>query len=500
MEHIRFVEHLALRSCPFVTVTLDRAAVQSGRVSSGFALGAAVLGFFVVTLDAVVVNVALPSIRAGLGGGITGLQWVVDGYTLMFAALLLSSGSLADRIGARRAFGSGIGLFVLASAACGAAPTLELLVAARFIQGIAAAVIMPASLTLIRQAYPDPVQRGRAVAMWALGGSLASTSGPLLGGLLALADWRLIFFINVPVGALALALLARTARSAPRVVPFDWIGQGTAVLAMTAITFGAIEAGSAGVTDGVVLAAFAVAATSVVGFVVAQVRVPQPVVPLSLFGSRTFRIALGTGFTFMVGYYGLPFVVSLYLQGPRGLSSFQAGLVFLPMMLIGLALTPFSARIVERFGARLPITCGLLAMTAGLGIFALLPSTTSLWVLALVMTLVGLGGPLIMPPMTAVLLDHVPAQTTGVASGVFNTSRQLGGAMAVAVFGALLDNSGSLIDGLRSSLLIAAAVLLITSLASLRLPGRRLAGDGATTAPQTRPTTDGRHASTPTTI
>src|SRR4051812_19334248 len=231
-----------------MTATLDRPAVQSGPTSSGLALGAAVLGFFVVTLDAVVVNVALPPIRAGLGGGITGLQWVVDGYTLMFAALLLSSGSLADRIGARRAFGSGIGLFVIASVACGAAPTLALLVAARFIQGIAAAVIMPASLTLIRQAYPDPVQRGRAVAIWALGGSVASTSGPLLGGLLVLVTWRLIFFPTVPVGALALMLLARPASAAPRVVAFDWIGQGTAVLAMTSLTFAAIEAGSAGLT------------------------------------------------------------------------------------------------------------------------------------------------------------------------------------------------------------------------------------------------------------
>jgi DHA2 family methylenomycin A resistance protein-like MFS transporter len=482
-----------------VTVTLDRAARQGARTRAGFALGAAVLGFFAVTLDAVVVNVALPSIRAGLGGGITGLQWVVDGYTLMFAALLLSAGSFADRVGARRAFGSGISLFVLASLACGAAPTLGLLVAAEFVQGIAAAIIMPASLTLIRQAYPDPVQRGRAVAMWTLGGSVAATSGPLLGGLLVQVDWRLIFFINVPVGALALALLSRTASSAPRVVPFDWLGQGTAVLAMTALIFGAIEAGSAGLTDPVVLTAFVVAAMSAVGFVVAQRRVTHPVVPLSLFGSRTFRIALGTGFAFMVGYYGLPFVVSLYLQGPRGLSSFRAGLVFLPMMLIGLVLTPFSARIVERFGARLPITCGLLAMTAGLGIFALLPATTPLWVLALVMTLVGLGGPLIVPPMTGVLLEHVPVERTGVAGGVFNTSRQLGGAMAVAVFGALLDNSASVTDGLRSSLLVAAGILLITSLASLRLPRARGQQHGTTTSPRTRPRTGRCGIPTPTT-
>src|SRR3954454_24538296 len=202
MDHIRF-DHIALRSFRAVTATLDRVAVQSGRASSGFALAAAVLGFFVVTLDAVVVNVALPSIRAGLGGGITGLQWVVDGYTLMFAALLLSSGSLADRIGARRAFGLGMGLFVAASVACGAAPTLVLLVLARFVQGAAAAVIMPASLSLISQAYPDAKRRARAVAIWALGGAVASTSGPVIGGLLTLVNWRLIFFMNVPAGALA---------------------------------------------------------------------------------------------------------------------------------------------------------------------------------------------------------------------------------------------------------------------------------------------------------
>src|SRR3954447_22840737 len=154
-----------------MTATLDRPAVQSGPTSSGFALGAAVLGFFVVTLDAVVVNVALPSIRGGLGGGITGLQWVVDGYTLMFAALLLSAGSLTDRFGARRAFGAGVAGFVLASLACGVAPGLGTLVGARFVQGAAAAVMMPASMALIGQAYPDPVKRARAVAVWALGGS-----------------------------------------------------------------------------------------------------------------------------------------------------------------------------------------------------------------------------------------------------------------------------------------------------------------------------------------
>jgi DHA2 family methylenomycin A resistance protein-like MFS transporter len=212
------------------------------------ALAAAVLGFFVVTLDAVVVNVALPSIRRDLGAGMTGLQWVVDGYTLLFAALLLSAGALSDRVGARRAVAAGLAVFVVASAACGLAPSLGALVVARFVQGAAAAVMMPASMALIGQAYPDPVQRARAVAVWAMGGALASSAGPVLGGLLTLVTWRMIFCVNLPVGAVALLLLARTARSPQRTVPFDGVGQGTAVLAMGGLTYGAIEAGAAGFT------------------------------------------------------------------------------------------------------------------------------------------------------------------------------------------------------------------------------------------------------------
>jgi len=159
----------------------------------GWSLAAALLGFFVVTLDAVIVNVTLPDIRRDLGGGMSGLQWVVDGYTLMFAALLLMAGSLSDRAGARRAFGAGMAVFVLASAACGLAPTLPSLVAARFVQGTAAAAMMPSSMALISHAYPDAVRRARAVALWSMGGVAASTSGPVLGGLLSLVSWRLIF-------------------------------------------------------------------------------------------------------------------------------------------------------------------------------------------------------------------------------------------------------------------------------------------------------------------
>ena len=436
---------------------------------SGFTLAAAVLGFFMITLDAVVVNVALPSIRAGLGGGITGLQWVVDGYTLMFAALLLSAGSVSDRFGARRAFGAGLAVFVAASAACGLAPAIGALVAARFVQGAAAAAIIPSSMALVGQAYPDPVRRARAVAVWAMGGAAASSAGPVLGGVLTLASWRLIFVINVPAGVITLLLLSRVQPSPRRPAPFDWAGQVTAVLAMGGLTYGAIEAGAAGFTAPRVVAAFAVAAAALAAFVAAQARVAHPMAPSDLFRSRTVVVSVAAGFAFIVGYYGLPFVMSLYLQQLRGLSPLGTGAAFLPMMLIGAALTPFSARSAEKTGARVLIITGLVSMATGLVILAVLPSTTPVPALAGSMVLAGLAGPLVMPPLTAVLLNSVPPHRAGVASGVFNTSRQVGGALAVAVFGALLAHRASLLHGVRASLLIAAVVAVAAAAASLLL-------------------------------
>jgi EmrB/QacA subfamily drug resistance transporter len=436
------------------------------------ALAAAVLAFFVITLDATIVNVALPSIRTDLGGGITGLQWVVDGYTLMFAALLLSAGALSDRIGAKRAIGAGLILFALASLACGLAPTLGALIAARFVQGVGAAVLMPASMALIRHAYPDPGPRARAVGMWAMGGAVAAAAGPDLGGLLSLASWGLIFWINLPVAGLTLLLLARAAASPHHRRPFDWAGQVTAIAAMGGLTYGAIEAGAAGLAAPRVLTAFAVAVLGLVGFVAVQARVAHPMVPLELFRSATVNITLAIGFAFMVGFYGAPFLFSLYLQQVRGLSPLDAGASFLPMMIVSACATPFSARLVERVGPRVSILTGLGLLGAGSVALSAVPTTTPVWLLALLLIPVGLTGPLVMPPTTAVLLEHVPAHHAGTASGVFNTSRQVGGALAVAVFGALLAGSGGFVHGLRISLLLTAAVALVAAAAAAGLHSR----------------------------
>ncbi|MPY62893.1 MFS transporter, partial [Streptomyces spongiae] len=214
----------------------------SPRTSPSLTLTAALLGFALIVLDASVVNVALPSIGAALGGGLSGLQWVVDAYTLSFAALMLSTGAFADRAGASRAYALGITVFTLASAGCGLAPSLPVLIVARVVQGVAAAVVLPASLALVRQAYTDPGRRARAVAVWTAGGSAAVALGPVVGGAVTTVwDWRGIFFVNVPLGLTALVLLVRAPSSQRRPAPLDLPGQLTAVVALTALAFAVIE-------------------------------------------------------------------------------------------------------------------------------------------------------------------------------------------------------------------------------------------------------------------
>jgi MFS family permease len=302
-----------------------------------------------------------------------------------------------------------------------------------------------------------------------MGGAIASSSGPVLGGALTAVSWRLIFIINVPVGVVALLLVRRVAASPRRAVPFDWFGQATAVTAMAALTYGAIEAGAAGFGTARVVGAFVVAVAAAMGFVIAQHRGDHPMVPLELFRSRNVSVSVAVGFAFVVGYYGLPFVMSLYLQQIRALSPFQTGCVFLPMMVTGAVLTPFSARLAERLGPRTVVTAGLGVMAAGLAAIAGAPASMSAWALAVLMIPVGVAGPLTIPPVTAVLLNSVPAQQAGTASGVFNTSRQIGGALAIAVFGALLSGQGGLVHGVRLSLLAAAVIAVAAGAAALLL-------------------------------
>jgi len=313
-------------------------------------LAVAMLGFFVVAMDAQIVNVALPAVRDDLGGGLSGLQWVVTGYTLMFSALQLFAGTFSDRVGARRAYGLGMILFTVASAACAFSPSLPALIAGRVLQGIGAAMITPTSLALIREAYNDPARRARAIVYWGLGGSVAAAAGPVLGGLLTQVDWRLIFFVNLPVGAAALLVLSRVNPSARRPMPFDWPGQISAVLALASLTYGIIEGAELGYGSPGVLTLFGVAAASVAAFVAAQARGTHPMVPLELFRSRMVSTALIIAVVTMAGFYGVVFVQSLYFQQQRGASALETGLLFLPMTALVALLNPFVARFVARHG------------------------------------------------------------------------------------------------------------------------------------------------------
>lgn len=424
------------------------------------------LGFFVITLDALIVNVALARIGAQLGGGTTGQQWVVDGYTLMFASLLLFAGNLSDRTGAKRAYGFGLALFVLASASCAFAPALGVLVASRFLQGVGASLMLPPSMALIREAFPDAMPRARAIGVWSLGGAIAAAVGPTLGGLLTTLGWRLVFLINVPIGAIALVLLARVAPSPTRPASFDWAGQATALLGVGGLTFGLIEGGSIGFAAPAVVLALFVAAVAVVLFLLSQARGRHPMMPLELFRSAGLRISLSVGFSFMVGWYGMVFVTSLFLQQHLGYSPLLTGLAFLPASVLIAVSNLVAGRMAARLGPRFPAVLGQLLMAAGLVAMLALAPIGSILLVTLLLVPIGIGGALAMPPVTAHVLDSVPRHHTGTASAVFNTFRQLGGAVGVAVFGALLAGPAGFVPGLQSSLGIAAGLLLATAIAS----------------------------------
>ncbi|WP_411978040.1 MFS transporter [Streptomyces phaeochromogenes] len=433
------------------------------------ALAAVLIGFFTIMVDAMIVNVALPSIGRGFGSGMTGLQWVVDGYTLAFAALLLSAGAISDRIGARKAFAVGLGLFVAASAVCGIAPNLGVLVAARLVQGAGAAMVVPASLALLRETFPDPAARAKAIALWGVSGSVGAAAGPVAGGLLTVIDWRMIFFVNVPVGAVALLLLRRAQPSPRQEAPFDWTGQVAAVAAMGALTYAVIEAGADGFGTARVLGAFAVAVVAAVVYFVAQARGRHPMTPLPLLRSRTMSLSAAIGFALNVGFYGMIFLLGLYLQQVHGLSALATGVGFLPMTVLTSFMGPVAARLATRFGARIPVLIGQILMAVGLLAMVAVPAGAPVWLSVVLMVPVGAGGAMAVTALVALLLENVPAERAGVASGVLNAARQLGGALAVAAFGAMVADRAGFVSGLHTSLLIAAAVVAVSIVATVLL-------------------------------
>ena len=304
-------------------------------LSTSLTLAAMSLGYGVVQLDVTIVNTALNSIGTSLGGGVAELQWVVSAYTIAFAAFILTAGALGDRIGAKRVFMAGFAIFTAASVGCALAPSAAILIAARGVQGLGAAILVPNSLALLSHAYPDQKQRGRAVGIWAAGASVALISGPLLGGgLIALVGWRSIFLVNLPIGLAGLWLSWRyageTTRSPQREI--DLPGQLAAIAALGCLAGAIIEGGALGWSHPFVIAGFAAAAVLAVLFVLQEWRAPQPMLPLSLFGHRLFALTSLVGLLVNVAFYGLIFVLSLYFQRVTGLSPLATGLAFLPML------------------------------------------------------------------------------------------------------------------------------------------------------------------------
>jgi DHA2 family methylenomycin A resistance protein-like MFS transporter len=439
----------------------------AGGRRAGWALLATSLGFGVVQLDVSVVNVAIKPIGADLGGGVSGLQWVVGAYTVAFAALILSAGALGDRIGAKRVFIAGFALFTVASAACGLAPTLGFLIAARAVQGAGAAVLVPSSLSLLNHAYRDERARAHAVGLWAAGASVALSAGPLIGGVLTSSlGWRSIFFINAPIGLAGILLTLRFATETPRAAGrgIDLPGQLTAIAALVALAAAMIEAGQRGFADGLVLAGFGVAAVSLTAFVLIESRQRRPMLPLSLFRSRTFSVTSAIGLVINVAFYGLIFVLSLYFQDTRHYSVLLTGLAFAPTTVAIFVANLLAGSLARRAGRRTLLAGAALLLAAGLGGLLVGPGTSYVAIVAQ-LVVVGFALGLIVPVMTSALLGSVDRSHSGVASGTLNTARQTGSVIGVGLFGSLA--AGHLVSGLRLALVISVGLaLLVAGLAS----------------------------------
>ncbi len=430
------------------------------------------LGYFMVLLDMTIVSVALPSISRSLHVDLSGLQWVTNGYTITFAALLLTTGWLSDRFGGRRVFLWGLVAFGTLSGISAAASDLTTLVVLRLALGIAGALLLPASLAVITHACTGPAERARAVGSWAAITGAALAAGPVVGGVLTEAvGWRSIFLINVP---LALVSLVITARLAPETVRkprggLDLTGQVSSVIALGALVYGLIEGPVKGWAAADVLIAFAVTVMAAAVFVRAELRAGDAaMLPPRMFGDRGLSAALLAGLMANFALSGLLFVLSLFFQESRGYSSFGAGLAFLPLTL-PTAINPiFTGRLVGRIGPRRPATVGFALMAVGALVQAPFTGRSALAQAATVvgLTLFGFGVSFVLPALVAGVSGSVPAEFAGIGAGTLNSARQVGGSLGVAVLGLVLGLASTSAAGTRFSLVIGGVVALLGALVS----------------------------------
>jgi len=429
---------------------------------------------FMTTLDNTVVNVALPSIQRDLGIGRSGLEWVVNAYILAFATLLLTGGRLADLFGRRRLFLIGLTIFTGASLFGGFATSEAALVAARSLQGAGAALLAPTTLAIIAAAFPDLKERGKAIGLWAATSALAFAVGPVTGGAIAQhIHWSWIFWINVPVGLVGW-LIARTAieesRDEAATRRIDVAGLAISGTTLLALVYALIEGNSHGWTSPLILGLMALAAVGSGAFLWTERRTQAPMLDLALFRDRTFRSGNALQIISGFGIFGVYFFLSLYVQGILGFSPTKAGLVFVPMALLVTVVAPASGKVVERIGAAATIGGGMLLSAAGFLLLERLGQDAGFADLVPGLVLIGVGGGLTTPLITAVLA-RVPVEKSGVASGVLNTMRELAASLGIAITGAILasrqsagiahgaTHAAAFVDGYRIGLYTSAAVM-----------------------------------------
>ncbi|HXV34054.1 MAG TPA: MFS transporter [Gaiellaceae bacterium] len=443
-------------------------------------LGALSFALFMIMLDNTVVNVALPSIQRELGIGLTELEWTVNAYALTFAVLMLSGGKLADFFGRRRIFLLGLVIFTLSSLLCGLATSGGMLIGARTIQGVGAALMMPATLSIISATFP-PRQRGMAIGIWAGVSAMALAIGPLIGGLITEhIDWSWIFFVNVPIGIAGLIvgrLVIDESRDTSAEQRLDVPGLLVSAIGLFSLTFALIEANSYGWTDPLIIGLFVVSAAALGAFVLLELHQRSPMLDLSLFKSSTFAGANVVALLVTLAMFGVFFFMSIYMQNVLGYSATKTGAAFLPMTILIILIAPIAGKSSDRIGSRALMTAGMLCLSASLVLFSRLGLDSTFWDIFPGLVVGGFGMALVMTPMTAAALGSVPVEKSGVGSGVLNTFRQVGGALGIAVMGAIVasyvdleagtPDPSAFIDGFQVALRVSAVFALIGAVVAL---------------------------------
>jgi EmrB/QacA subfamily drug resistance transporter len=453
-------------------------AIFFGARRKWWTLAAVSFGLFMIMLDNTVVNVALPSIERDLRISLSELEWIVTGYALTFASFMLIGGKVADAYGRRLVFVVGIVIFTVASLFCGLANSGSTLIAARVVQGVGAALMNPATLSIIAATFA-PRERGTAIGIWAGTSALALAIGPLVGGLITEhLNWNWIFFINVPIGIAGIGasyLLIDESRDETH-ERLDLPGLATSAIGLFALTYGLIEANTYGWTSARIVGAFTLAAISLTAFVLLERHQRAPMLPLDLFRNRTYTGANLTILLVSLAMFGVFFFVSLYMQRILGYSPVQAGAAFLPMTVLIILVAPLAGRMTDRIGSRGFMTVGMVLISAQLLYFSRLGAHASYWELLPAMIIGGIGMASTMTPSTAAATRSVPVDKAGIGSAVLNAFRQVGGTMGVAVMGAIVAHEAAgqrtpeaFMSGFQSALTVAAGIAIVGAVVAFLL-------------------------------